>query len=115
MLGSFTESGAGALDLALAPQTAESLRSTLGVKVSREFKPDWCDLTPYASLGWRHEFENQSRALSASLADGGSGAFTVMTADVSREAAQLGAGLNMDWTCPASLMRFGYLEADAEL
>ena len=106
MLGSFTESGAGALNLAMAAQTAESLRSTLGVKVSRRFKPDWCDLTPYASAGWQHELDNQSRALTASLA-GGTGSFTVNTADVSREAALLGAGLDMDWT-PGFSMRFGY-------
>ncbi|MFI5349920.1 MAG: autotransporter domain-containing protein [Elusimicrobiota bacterium] len=106
MLGSFTEDGAGALNLAMAAQTAESLRSTLGVKLSRKFKPDWCDLTPYASAGWQHELDNQSRALTASLA-GGTGSFTVNTADVSREAALLGAGLDMDWT-PGFSMRFGY-------
>ena len=107
MLGSFTEGGAGALDLAMAAQTAESLRSTLGVKISRKFKPDWCDLTPYASAGWQHELDNQSRALGASLASGGTGSFTVNTADVAREAALLGAGLDMDWT-PGFSMRFGY-------
>ena len=110
MLGSFTESGAGALNLALAGQTAESLRSTLGVKVSRQFKPDWCDLTPYASLGWQHELENQSRALAAQLASGGTGTFTVMTADVARDAALLGAGLSMDWT-PGFSTRLAYESA----
>jgi autotransporter-associated beta strand protein len=107
MLGSFTESGAGALNLALAGQTAESLRSTLGVKVSRQFKPAWCDFTPFASLGWQHEFESQSRALSASLASGGTGSFTVQTADVSRESALFGAGMDLDWT-PGFSTRLAY-------
>ena len=107
MLGSFSESGAGDLDLALSPQTAESLRSTMGVKISRRFKPDWCDLTPYASAGWQHEFDSQSRALGASLGSGGTGAFTVQTADVAREAALLGAGVDMDWT-PGFSTRLAY-------
>ncbi len=106
-LGSFAENGAGALNLAVAGQTAESLRSTLGVKISRKYKRDWCDLTPYASAGWQHEFENQSRALAASLAAGGAGSFTVQTADVAREAAVLGAGVALDWT-PGFSTRFGY-------
>ena len=106
MLGSFTESGAGDLNLAMAGQTAESLRSAMGVKVSRQFKPDWCDLTPYASVGWQHEFESQSRALAAQLVSGG-GTFTVMTADVARESVLLGAGLNMDWT-PGFSTRLAY-------
>ncbi|HEX4046777.1 MAG TPA: autotransporter outer membrane beta-barrel domain-containing protein, partial [Elusimicrobiota bacterium] len=107
MLGSFTEGGAGALDLAMAAQTAESLRSTLGVKVSRQYKPAWCDLTPYASLGWQHEFADQSRALAAQLASGGGATFTVQTADVARESALLGAGVNMDWT-PGFSTRLSY-------
>jgi outer membrane autotransporter protein len=107
MLGSFTEGGAGALDLAMNAQTAQSLRSVFGAKVSRQFKPAWCDLTPYASLGWQHEFENQSRPLSAQLASSGSGTFTVMTADAARESALLGAGLSMDWT-PGFSTRLAY-------
>jgi uncharacterized protein with beta-barrel porin domain len=107
MLGSFTEGGAGALDLAMDGQTAQSLRSVLGTKISRQFKPAWVDLTPYASIGWQHEFENQSRPLSAQLASAGSGTFTVMTADIARESALLGAGLNMDWT-PGFSSRLAY-------
>lgn len=107
MLGSFAENGAGALDLAVGAQTAESLRSTLGVKVARRFKPSWCDVTPYASLGWQHEFDSQSRALAASLAGGGSATFTVNTADVAREAALLGAGADLDWT-PGFSTRLAY-------
>jgi outer membrane autotransporter protein len=108
MLGSFTENGAGSLDLALAGQTAESLRSTLGVKVSHRYNvPDWFDLTPYASVGWQHELVNQSRALAAQLADGGTGTFTVKTADVARDAALLGAGVNLDWT-PGFSTRLAY-------
>ncbi len=108
MLGSFTESGAGSLNLAVAGQTAESLRSTLGAKVSRQFTvPDWFDLTPFASIGWQHELENQSRALTAQLASGGTGAFTVQTADVARDSALLGAGLDLDWT-PGFTTRLSY-------
>lgn len=107
MLGPFTESGAGSLDLALASQRVESARSALGFKVSRRYKPEWCDLVPYASVAWQHEYVNQSRPISAQLASGGSNWFTVRTADVSRETALLGAGTAFDWT-PDFSMRLTY-------
>lgn len=98
MVGGFTESGAGALDLGVAPQAVESLRSGLGAKFSRRFKLGTNVFTPYASAGWQHEFENQSRPIAAQLASGGTGTFTVNTADAARDGALLGAGLNMDWS-----------------
>ena len=98
MLNSFTESGAGALDLGVAPQLAQSLRSSLGSKFSYSFnKTGWFVVTPYGSAGWRHEFVNQSRPIEASLASGGSGAFSVRTADVARDALLFGGGLDLDW------------------
>ncbi len=89
----FGENGAGAMDLNVAPADFNSLRSTLGAKISRRFG-DWFTVTPSASAAWQHEFADQSRALSAQFADGGGGAFSVNTADVSREA--LLAALNVD-------------------
>ena len=97
-IGSFTEDGAGALDLRVEPQMAQSLRSVLGAKFSRQFKLGWCSLTPYASAGWQHELANQSRAIAAQFASGGSATFTIRTADVARDGVLVGAGLNMEWS-----------------
>ncbi|NNN07488.1 MAG: autotransporter domain-containing protein [Elusimicrobia bacterium] len=87
----FTESGAGALDLSAAPFDFNSLRSSLGAKISHRYG-DWFTFTPSASAAWEHEFANQSRAISAQFANGGAGALSVNTADVSREALAAGVG-----------------------
>lgn len=87
----FTESGAGGLDQSVSPFDFNSLRSSLGAKVSHRFG-DWFTFTPSASAAWEHEFANQSRAISAQFAGGGAGALSVNTADVSREALAAGVG-----------------------
>ncbi len=88
----FTESGAGGLDQSVAPFDFNSLRSSLGAKISHRFG-DWFTFTPSANAAWEHEFANQSRAISAQFANGGAGALSVNTADVSREALAAGVSL----------------------
>jgi outer membrane autotransporter protein len=88
-VASFSESGADTLDLSVSPETAQSLRSSVGLKVSQKFDA-W---TPYASAGWRHEFENQARPIEAQLASGVGGQFTTSTADVARNGLLAGAGV----------------------
>jgi autotransporter-associated beta strand protein len=114
MVGSFTESGAGAMDLSVAQQTAESLRSRLGVKLAKKIKSGERTLSPYASVGWQHEYENQSRAIDAQFASAPGSSFAVNTADVSRDGALLGAGLDADWGngLSARLSYSGDLRAD---
>ena len=100
MIDGFSESGAGTLDLAVAPQTAESLRSNVGLKYSQKMATEARVYVPYVSLGWRHEFDNQSRPITAQFAGAGN-PFTVATGDVSRDGTVLGAGLTVGlgkWT-----------------
>jgi len=97
MVGSFTESGAGALDLSVSPETAESLRSRLGAKVSRKLKSGSIFLTPFASAAWEHEYDNQSRAIDAQFGTTPGSGFAVSTADAARDGALVGAGLDADW------------------
>jgi autotransporter-associated beta strand protein len=73
-IGSFTESGAESLDLALGQQNANSLRSNLGAR----FAYNWevgsnITLIPEVRAFWMHEFLNNSRNISSAL-DGGNGA-----------------------------------------
>jgi autotransporter-associated beta strand protein len=93
MIGSFTEDGAGTLNLAVAPQTAESLQSTLGLRFSEKWTTENHVYTPYFSLGWRHEFDDQSRPVSARFATGVGAPFTVATGRYARDGTAMGVGL----------------------
>jgi autotransporter-associated beta strand protein len=92
-IGSFSESGADSLDLNVSPETAESLRSSVGFRVSQKFEDGPHTWTPYGSLGWRHEFENQSRPIEAQLASGVGSQFTTSTADIARNGLLAGLGV----------------------
>ncbi|MDE2141056.1 MAG: autotransporter domain-containing protein, partial [Elusimicrobia bacterium] len=98
MIGRFTETGADALNLAVSPQTAQSLQSTVGLRFSNVFKGEngffW---RPFVSVGWRHEFLTQSRPIDAQLATGGGSGFAVMTGDVARDGTEIGAGTALTW------------------
>jgi autotransporter-associated beta strand protein len=94
MIHAFSESGAGALDLDVAPQTDQSLRSSLGVRQSEKTKADGLTLQSHWSLGWLHEFMDQSVPIAAQLASGGS-VFSVQTAGLPRDGALAGIGVVM--------------------
>jgi fibronectin-binding autotransporter adhesin len=93
-VAAFSESGAGSMDLSVARQTMQSIRSALGAKVSRRYALGGLSAVPFASLGWGHEYADQSRAINAELAGGAGGPFTVQTADVARDSALLAAGVD---------------------
>ncbi|MBI5624929.1 MAG: autotransporter domain-containing protein [Elusimicrobia bacterium] len=95
MIGGFTEDGAGSLNLIVGRQTAESLRSRLGVKVSERYDAGAYAFTPYFSAGWRHEFLSQSRAIDAQLSAAGP-VFSVKTGDYAKDGTILGAGFTVD-------------------
>jgi autotransporter-associated beta strand protein len=92
MIRSFSESGAGALDLNVGAQTAQSLRSSLGLRQSTRSSSEGTTIDAHWSLGWVHEFSDQSRPIDAQLASGGS-AFSVQTAKIAADGALAGAGI----------------------
>lgn len=61
----YTETGAGFLDLNVRESTQNSTRSSLGAKVSREFKAGSSYLVPQVMVAWQHEFRQSARTLSA--------------------------------------------------
>jgi len=89
---SFTERNAGALNLAVAKQSAESLQTGLGGRLAGQGQVGQVTLTPQVYAVWQHEFSNRSRGISASLAPGGA-PFTFQTDAPSRDFAVLGADL----------------------
>ena len=94
-IGSFTESGADSLDLALGQQNANSLRSNLGARLAYNWDVgSKITLIPEVRAFWMHEFLNNPRNISSAL-DGGSGpSFDYETAAPYRDSMFAGAGLN---------------------
>ncbi|MDX2080951.1 MAG: autotransporter domain-containing protein [Terrimicrobiaceae bacterium] len=69
----FTETGAQSLNLAVARQHANSIRSTLGGRIAYTWNPTpKFALIPEIRVLWQHEFINSSRTLQSAL-DGGTG------------------------------------------
>jgi outer membrane lipase/esterase len=96
-LDGFMEQGAGALNLTVAEQTAKSLRSVLGTKISHQFKDTDTGISfvPFASAGWQHEYIDQSRTMLAQFTSSG-GAFTVQTAEASKNGLLASAGADLN-------------------
>jgi len=99
----FTETGAGALDLAVSQQNVNSLRASLGGRVAYTWKlSDKVSLIPEGRLFWQHEFLENSRSIASSL-DGGNGpSFDYATSAPSRDAVFAAAGVSAqfgpNWT-----------------
>jgi GH18 family chitinase/uncharacterized protein with beta-barrel porin domain len=71
-VGGFTESNAGALNLKVGSQSANSVQSGVGVRASFKAKVGGVPVKPQVSVTWQHEFSDNTRGLNASLAAGGS-------------------------------------------
>jgi autotransporter-associated beta strand protein len=106
-IGAFTEQNADSLDLSVNPETAQSLRSNLGMRFSGKASLGSSAYVMYFSAGWRHEFENQNRAIDAQLASGAGHAFSVMTGDLARDGAQFGGGFAVAFSRQTT-MNFDY-------
>jgi outer membrane autotransporter protein len=116
---SFTETGADALNLAVAGQSVSSVRSQLGTRLSRDI--DLADLgvgvaagtrvNVSVKLGWAHEFADTGTTTNASFAAAPGSSFAVQGAQRGRDSALvgLGAAANLDAQTSA------YLRYDADV
>jgi outer membrane autotransporter protein len=93
-LGSFTESGADSLDLEVGSQSAESLQTGLGGKVSMPLQRDSVLVVPQVYAIWQHEFSDDSRGLDARLRQGSS-TFAWLTNQPNRDFAMVGADVTL--------------------
>jgi outer membrane autotransporter protein len=89
-VGGFAENGAGALNLNVGSQSAESLQTGVGAKVSLPLKRDSTLVVPQVYATYQHEFSNNSRGLDARLSQGGS-TFAWQTDQPHRDFAVVGA------------------------
>ena len=91
MQAGFTESGADSLDLTVAGQTTNSLRSVLGTQFGGAIDLGWREkLGLVFRLGWSHEYADTSRPVNASFAGAPASPFTVAGAEAPRNGAILG-------------------------
>ena len=100
---SFTESGAGAVDLSVRGATTASVRSLLGAGLAHALpigleQPLWISLR----AAWAYEIANTTRSITASFTGTPDAAFTVDGAPAPRNAALLGASL----TLPVGALQF---------
>ena len=90
----FEENGAGALNLNVGQQNANSLRTSLGGRIAYTWKlTDSITLIPEGRMFWQHEFLENPRNIGATL-DGGNGqSFGYTTSTPDRDAVFAGAGI----------------------
>ncbi len=70
-ISSFTESGAGNLNVKVGKQNPYSLVNTLGASISYHWEPTArCKLIPKIGLSWQHEFLNYGENVSAAFGNG---------------------------------------------
>jgi len=101
-ISSFTEQGAGSLDLQVEQQNINSLRSSVGGRVAYTWNVTKnVSLIPELRVFWQHEFSENSRNMDASLATGDIQGFGFDTSAPERDSAFAGVGalvqLGPDW------------------
>ena len=108
----FTESGANSLNLNVAQQTTNSLRTVLGAEFGSSI-PLGSERTLGLSLrlGWQHEYAYTGRPITASFAGAPSASFTVYGATPTRDAAIVGFSAMTNVAAATQL----YLRYDGEL
>ena len=88
---SFSETGAGALNLAVGGQSVSSVRSNLGTRVSRDIEiGDGVIMNAALKVGWAHEFSDTGSTVTASFAGAPGSSFAVQGAQRGRDSALLG-------------------------
>ncbi|WP_170921137.1 autotransporter outer membrane beta-barrel domain-containing protein [Enhydrobacter aerosaccus] len=87
----FSETGAQSLNLSVASQTSNSLRSVLGAQVNGAVDLGWREkLGLQIRLGWSHEYASTSLPVSATLAGAAGQSFTTYGVSPQRDGMLLG-------------------------
>jgi uncharacterized protein YhjY with autotransporter beta-barrel domain len=87
----FTERGS-LVPLEIREQSQESIRTTIGLKASYDWKIGRVLLRPEARAAWQHEYGDRVYSLDASFAQGGGSPFTASGPVTGRDSALLSAG-----------------------
>jgi outer membrane autotransporter protein len=91
----FTETGAQSLNLSVAQQTTNSLRSVIGAQLGAAIDMGWREkLALQFRLGWSHEYADVGRPVTAALAGAPAAPFTTFGLSPVRDGVLLGFGAN---------------------
>ncbi|HZE21089.1 MAG TPA: autotransporter outer membrane beta-barrel domain-containing protein, partial [Desulfobaccales bacterium] len=93
-LNSFTENGAGALDLNVSSQQATSLQTGVGGKIALPLRRNSVVVVPQIYATYQHEYSDDSRGLDTRLSQAGN-TFTFQTNNPHRDFAVAGASVNI--------------------
>jgi outer membrane autotransporter protein len=92
----FTEEGSLA-PLEIQDQGEDSIRGTSGIRASYDIKAGRALLRPEIRAAWQHEYGDPAYQVDSRLASGAGGIFRVRGPNIGRDAALVGAGLNVQW------------------
>ena len=91
----FTETGAQSLNLSVAQQQTNSLRSVIGAQIGGSMDLGWREkLLMQLRLGWSHEYADTARPVSATLAGAPAMPFTTFGVAPQRDGIVLGLSAN---------------------
>ncbi|MCZ6640863.1 MAG: autotransporter outer membrane beta-barrel domain-containing protein, partial [Gammaproteobacteria bacterium] len=91
----YTETGAGAANLTVSPETTAVLQSTVGVSISKEMATrKGTRFIPEAHIAWLHEFLNEGQ-VNTSTFTGGGGSFTTEGFDPADNSLNIGASVDI--------------------
>ncbi len=96
-ISGFRENGSLA-PLQINGQNDDSLRSRVGGHLQAAFKTGGVTLRPEIRAEWQHEYQDDTRSITAGFANGAGSDFTVTGPDLGRDSAILGAGLSVEWS-----------------
>jgi outer membrane autotransporter protein len=101
---SFTESGAGSVNLRGSVKDFTSLRSALGATFSRELAGKRGPIVLEARLAWEHEFKDRSARLDARFSGASGSNFEARGVEIDRDSALVGLGMRAQVDRNATLM-----------
>jgi outer membrane autotransporter protein len=108
----FTETGADSLNLTVAAQTTNSLRTVLGAQLGAGIDAPWREkLNVTMRLGWSHEFADTARPVTAAFTGAPAIGFTTFGATAPRDGVVIGLGANTNVAERTSV----YLRYDGDL
>jgi autotransporter-associated beta strand protein len=91
----FTETGAQSLNLTIAQQTTNSLRTVLGAQLGGTMDLGWREkLAVQFRLGWSHEYADTARPVTATFAGAPAAPFTTFGVAPTRDGVVLGLAAN---------------------
>jgi outer membrane autotransporter protein len=92
----FTETGSLA-PLIIQDQDENSFRTTTGLHASYDIKAGHFIFRPEVRAAYQHEYCDSAYQVDSQLASGAGGVFRVRGPNIGRDAALVGAGINMQW------------------